>query len=42
MMERLIDSSNRALRLQAYFADGTGGPAPDVTGSDSQAKLDLQ
>jgi len=42
MMERLIDSSNRALRLQAYFADGTGGPAPDVTGSHSQAKLDLQ
>lgn len=42
MMERLIDSSNRALRLQAYFADGTGGPAPDVTGSQSQAKLDLQ
>jgi len=42
MMERLIDSSNRALRLQAYFADGTGGPAPDVTGSHSQPKLDLQ
>jgi DNA-binding MarR family transcriptional regulator len=42
MMERLIDSSNRALRLQAYFADGTGGPAPDVAGSRSQPKLDLQ
>jgi len=42
MMERLIDSSNRALRLQAYFADDTGGPAPDVTGSPSQPKLDLQ
>jgi DNA-binding MarR family transcriptional regulator len=42
MMERLIDSSNRALRLQAYFADGTGGPAPEVTGSHSQPKLDLQ
>ena len=42
MMERLIDSSNRALRLQAYFADGTHGPAPDVTGSRSQPKLDLQ
>lgn len=42
MMERLIDSSNRALRLQAYFADGVGGPAPDVSGSGSQHKLDLQ
>ena len=42
IMERLIDSSNRALRLQAYFADGTGGPAPDVAGSPSQPKLDLQ
>jgi DNA-binding MarR family transcriptional regulator len=42
MMERLIDSSNRALRLQAYFADRAGGPAPDVAGPHSQQKLDLQ
>jgi DNA-binding MarR family transcriptional regulator len=27
MIDRLIDSSNRALRLQAYFAE-QGGPAP--------------
>lgn len=39
MIERLIDSSNRALRLQAYFADQTG-PAPDA--ARSSAKLDLQ
>lgn len=38
MMERLIDSSNRALRLQAYFADGVGGPLPDV----SAPRHDLQ
>lgn len=42
MIERLIDSSNRALRLQAYFADRAGGPAPDVTGPHSSQKLDLQ
>lgn len=40
MMERLIDSSNRALRLQAYFADGVGGAPPDV--GSPQHKLDLQ
>jgi len=39
MIERLIDSSNRALRLQAYFADQNGS-ALDAT--RSPAKLDLQ
>lgn len=39
MIERLIDSSNRALRLQAYFAD-QNGPAPDA--ARSSAKPDLQ
>jgi DNA-binding MarR family transcriptional regulator len=29
MIDRLIDSSNRALRLQAYFEDKSGGPAPE-------------
>jgi DNA-binding MarR family transcriptional regulator len=29
MVDRLIDSSNRALRLQAYFEDRSGGPAPE-------------
>lgn len=29
MIDRLIDSSNRALRLQAYFDDRAGGPAPE-------------
>lgn len=38
MIERLIDSSNRALRLQTYFAD-QNGPAPDASRSP---KLDLQ
>jgi DNA-binding MarR family transcriptional regulator len=28
MLERVIDSSNRALRLQAYFADGRAGLRP--------------
>jgi DNA-binding MarR family transcriptional regulator len=28
MIDRLIDSSNRALRLQAYFEDQSGGVAP--------------
>jgi DNA-binding MarR family transcriptional regulator len=40
MIERLIESSNRALRLQAYFADRTGGPAPDVAAASP--KIDLQ
>lgn len=42
MIERLIDSSNRALRLQAYFADGAGGPTPDVAGPHGSQKHDLQ
>ncbi len=42
MIERLIDSSNRALRLQAYFADRAAGPAPNVASPHSQQKLDLQ
>jgi MarR family transcriptional regulator, organic hydroperoxide resistance regulator len=29
MIDRLIDSSNRALRLQAYFEDKSGGTAPE-------------
>ena len=29
MIDRLIDSSNRALRLQAYFEDRSGGVAPE-------------
>jgi DNA-binding MarR family transcriptional regulator len=29
LIDRLIDSSNRALRLQAYFGDNSGGPAPE-------------
>jgi DNA-binding MarR family transcriptional regulator len=29
MIDRLIDSSNRALRLQAYFEDQSGGRAPE-------------
>ena len=29
MIDRLIDSSNRALRLQAYFEDKSGGPTPE-------------
>ncbi len=29
LIDRLIDSSNRALSLQAYFADKTSGIAPD-------------
>lgn len=33
MIDRLIDSSNRALRLQAYFEDKVGGPAPEPTES---------
>jgi DNA-binding MarR family transcriptional regulator len=47
MVDRLIDSSNRALSLQAYFAEKGAGPAPDR--DDAQArrerfspKLDLQ
>jgi DNA-binding MarR family transcriptional regulator len=29
LIDRLIDSSNRALRLQAYFEDKSGGPTPE-------------
>ena len=31
LVDRLIDSSNRALSLQAYFAEKTTGTAPDRT-----------
>jgi len=40
MMERLIDSSNRALRLQAYFADDTGGPCGQAAQQISLTDLD--
>jgi MarR family transcriptional regulator, organic hydroperoxide resistance regulator len=29
MIDRLIDSGNRALRLQAYFEHTSGGPTPE-------------
>ncbi|MGY4498660.1 DNA-binding MarR family transcriptional regulator [Bradyrhizobium sp. GM24.11] len=46
IIERLIDSSNRALRLQAYFENEAGRPVPDHPDSAkrdrAQPKLSLQ
>jgi MarR family transcriptional regulator, organic hydroperoxide resistance regulator len=42
MIDRLIDSSDRALRLQAYFEDRSGGPAPALTEGARKERSGLQ
>jgi MarR family transcriptional regulator, organic hydroperoxide resistance regulator len=42
MIDRLIDSSNRALRLQAYFEDKSGGPTPERTDSARKERSGAQ